>query len=130
MVSAQPAERSPRILLVEDDAGVRDATRMLLQVEGYQVSAVSSQAEALQSARDDGAPDLLITDYHLRNRELGTEVIAALRRALAPDLRAVLITGDPSRALREVPGDPRVRIAGKPVNTDKLLALIKELLGA
>jgi two-component system, sensor histidine kinase len=103
---------------------------MLLRVEGYRVSAVASLAEALQSAQQEGAPDLLITDYHLRNRELGTEVIAALRRSLGPELRAVLITGDPSRAIKDMPGDRRFRIASKPVNTDKLLGVIKELLSA
>ena len=47
---ASPAGR-PRVLLVEDDPGVRDATRMLLNVEGYRVSAVASREEALRSAR-------------------------------------------------------------------------------
>ncbi|HET7755832.1 MAG TPA: PAS domain S-box protein, partial [Steroidobacteraceae bacterium] len=126
--SPQRAGGSPRILLVEDDVSVRDATRMLLRVEGYRVSAVSSLAEALQSAREEGMPDLLITDYHLRNRELGTEVIAALRRTLGRDVKAVLVTGDTSRAIKDLPGDPHLRVASKPVNTDKLLGLIKELL--
>jgi PAS domain S-box-containing protein len=124
-----PAGR-PRVLLVEDDPGVRDATRMLLSVEGYRVSAVASRAEALRSAREQGAPDLLITDYHLRDGELGTEVIAALRESLCAEVRAVLVTGDTSTVVKHLPHDPRLRIASKPIDAEQLLAVLKELLSA
>ncbi len=119
-----------RVLLVEDDPGVRDATRMLLSVEGYRVSAVASLAEALRSAQEQGAPDLLITDYHLRDGELGTEVIAALRESLHAEVRAVLVTGDTSTVVKHMPNDPRLRIASKPIDAEQLLAVLKELLSA
>ena len=57
------------------------ATRMLLKVEGYRVTAVGSLAEALQHVREGNGVDLLVTDYHLSGGELGTQVIAALRDA-------------------------------------------------
>ncbi len=123
---AAPVSRT-RVLLVEDDAGVRDATRMLLTVEGYQVSAVSSLAEALRSARDQGVPDLLITDYHLGDGELGTQVIAALRESLGSELRTVLVTGDTSTVVKHMPDDPRLRIAAKPIDAEQLLRVLQEL---
>ncbi len=119
---------SPRVLLVEDDAGVRDATRMLLRVEGYRVSAVAGLAEAQRSVQEEGSPDLLLTDYHLANGETGVEVIAALRNMLGPGVKAVLMTGDAAHVLRDVAGDPRVRIAGKPVNAAELLQMMRLLL--
>ena len=125
---ASPAGR-PRVLLVEDDAGVRDATRMLLSVEGYRVSAVASLQEALRSAREQGAPDLLITDYHLSGGELGTQVIAALREDVSAEVRAVLVTGDTSTVIKHMPNDPRLRIASKPIDAEQLLSVLKELLG-
>ena len=125
---ASPAGR-PRVLLVEDDAGVRDATRMLLSVEGYRVSAVASLQEALRSAREQGAPDLLITDYHLSGGELGTQVIAALRADVSAEVRAVLVTGDTSTVIKHMPNDPRLRIASKPIDAEQLLSVLKELLG-
>ena len=124
---ASPAGR-PRVLLVEDDAGVRDATRMLLSVEGYRVSAVASLQEALRSAREQGAPDLLITDYHLSGGELGTQVIAALREDVSAEVRAVLVTGDTSTVIKHMPNDPRLRIASKPIDAEQLLSVLKELL--
>jgi PAS domain S-box-containing protein len=119
---------SPRILLVEDDASVRDATRMLLRVEGYRVTAVASRAEAMRSVAADGAPDLLITDYHLRDGELGTEVIGAVRAALGKPVRAVLVTGDTSALIKEMHEQPDLRIVSKPVDADALLMLLRSLL--
>jgi two-component system, sensor histidine kinase len=119
---------SPRVILVEDNPGVRDATRMLLSVEGYRVTAVASLGEALRNAQEEGAPDLLITDYHLREGELGTQVIAALRESVSAELRSVLITGDTSTAIRKLRDDPHLRIASKPINAEELLALLAALL--
>src|SRR5262249_47796844 len=117
-----------RILLVEDDVAVRDATRMLLKVEGYQVFPVASHAEALTKAREIGELDLLVTDYHLGGNETGIQVIAGLREALRTPLKAVLITGDTSPVIKELTGDPLLRIASKPIKAEELLSLLKELL--
>jgi PAS domain S-box-containing protein len=119
-----------RVLLVEDDPGVRDATRMLLSVQGYRVRAVASLAEALRSAQEEGAPDLLITDYHLRDGEFGTEVIAALRENLRSEVKAVLVTGDTSTVVKHMRDDPRLGITRKPINAEQLLQVINELLTA
>lgn len=120
--------RRARVLLVEDDAGVRDATRLLLKVEGYTVTAVSCLADALRSARESNGPDLLITDYHLRDGETGSEVITALRGAQNRVLRAVLITGDTSAAVKEMARDDLLRIASKPIKAEELLRMVDDLL--
>jgi PAS domain S-box-containing protein len=129
VVRNAPAGR-PRVLLVEDDPGVRDATRMLLRVEGYEVAAVTSLAEALRSAQQQGAPDLLITDYHLGDGELGTEVIAAVRESLHTEVKAVLVTGDTSTAVKHMPDDPRLRVVAKPIEAEELLRVLDDLLAS
>jgi CheY-like chemotaxis protein len=101
---------------------------MLLAVEGYRVTAVSSKSEALRSARTEGPPDLLITDYHLGEGELGTEVIAAVRDSSGTDVKAVLVTGDTSTAIKQMSGDPQLRIASKPIDAEQLLAILAALL--
>ncbi len=118
----------PRVLLVEDDPAVRGATRMLLKVEGYQVTAVASLAEALQHVRDGAGVDLLVTDYHLGNGETGSQVIVALRDALGLPLKAVLTTGDTSTTIQQLPRDPHLRVTSKPINADELLTLLRALL--
>jgi PAS domain S-box-containing protein len=123
-VSPPPPSERQHILLVEDDPAVRDATRMLLRVEGYRVTAVSSIAEALRSAESEKI-DLLVTDYHLEGNEVGTALIAALRKKLGNSLKTVLITGDTSSAVKELPADPYLRVASKPIKADKLLSLLR-----
>lgn len=124
-----PARRSGelRILLVEDNPGVREATRRLLEIEGYHVTAVASFSAALAHASDGHGIDILVTDYHLKARETGIEVLAALRNTLGVPLKAVLVTGDTSSAIRSLPRDPNLRIASKPLNADEFLKLLEEL---
>ena len=132
--AAEPAPRvaraQARILLVEDDAGVREATRMLLKSVGYHVTAVASLAEALARAAKDPRLDLLVTDYHLRDGKTGMQVIAALRAALRVPLRAILITGDTSAAVNELRMDPHLRLASKPIKAEELLGMLTALLKA
>jgi PAS domain S-box-containing protein len=119
-----------RVLVVEDDAAVRSATRLLLKVEGYHVTAVASLSEALRHVGEGNAVDLLISDYHLEGGETGTNVIAELRTALGGSLKAILTTGDTSTAVKELPRDPYLRITSKPIDAEELLTLLRALLAA
>jgi len=121
--------RKTHVLLVEDDAAVRDATRLLLRTENYQVTAVTSLAEALSAADGTDSIDVVITDYHLGQGETGMQVIDGLRARLGESLRAVLVTGDTSSAMRELPRHPLMRVASKPMQADALLELLRELQG-
>ena len=47
---------------------------------------------------------------------------------LGNSLRAVITTGDTSSAIRQLPRDPHLRFASKPVRADELLALLRALL--
>ena len=129
LAARQPQIAKVRVLLVEDDPAVRDATQMLLKSEGYCVTAVESMAEALQKVREESI-DLLVTDYHLNDGETGTQVIAALRETLGFPLKAVLMTGDTSSAVQELPRDSCLRVASKPIQAEELLTLLRALLGA
>ncbi len=125
-----PQTGKPRVLLVDDDQAVRDATRMLLEVEGYRVTSVSSLKEALQKAGDNASFDLLIADYHLGGGETGLQVIAQVRERSGDSLKAVLITGDTSSAIKELPLDPHLRITNKPIAAEELLTLLRALLAS
>jgi two-component system, sensor histidine kinase len=118
----------PHILLVEDDAGVRKATRLLLTVEGFRVTTAGSLAEAIEQSSAHRDIALLVTDYHLANQETGVQVIAAVRSQLAADLKAILITGDTSSAAHAIQHNDRVRMTSKPINADEFIGLLRELL--
>ena len=130
LARAAPAGESARILLVEDDTDVRIATRMLLKAEGYIVTAAASSLEALQRAREDRSIALVVTDYHLGAGDTGLQVILRLREILSARVKAVLITGDTSSAIRDLAPDPDLRIVSKPVQAEVFLGLVRELLAA
>jgi two-component system, sensor histidine kinase len=129
-VAASQLASQQHILLVEDDPAVRDATRMLLRVEGYRVTAVAGIAEALRKTEAETI-DLLITDYHLEGDEVGTALISALRKKVgSATLKAVLVTGDTSSIVKDLPTDPYLRVASKPIRADALLTLLRTFLAS
>jgi len=116
------------LLLVEDEPGVRNAMRMLLKLEGYRVTAAATAQEALDRLRRGEHYDLIVTDYHLDGGRTGTQIIAAAREMNGAGLKAILVTGDTSSAVREMQGDANLRITSKPINSSELIALVKGLL--
>jgi PAS domain S-box-containing protein len=132
VAGCDPASPPPlgeaRVLIVEDNESVRRATSMLLELEGYHVTPVGSLAEALKHVHQGSGVDLLITDYHLRDGETGTQVIASLREILGTSLKVVLTTGDTSSVIKQLPRDPCLRVTSKPVRSDELLTLMRTLL--
>ena len=116
-----------RVLFVDDDVGVRRATRMLLEAEGYEVETATSLAEALERLEEVRRFDLLVTDYHLGG-ETGMEVIVSVRARLGGRLGAILVSGDTSAAVQGLEHDERLRIASKPLQSEQLLTLMSDLL--
>lgn len=96
----QTESTSPRqrILLVEDDEGVRRSTHLMLQAQGYDVRSFATSA-ALVADPAIGEAAWLVADYRLSDSN-GLEVLGALR-ALGWTGRAVLVTAFSSIVLRE-----------------------------
>ncbi|MEO7774168.1 MAG: PAS domain S-box protein [Steroidobacteraceae bacterium] len=123
------ASQAHHILLVEDDPGVRNATRLLLKVEGYRVTTAATIDEARQRASEFRDIELLLTDYHLADAETGLHVARVLRQEFNPDLHVILMTGDTSSAVRAQNEDLAVRMTSKPIKPGELIRLIDEVLG-
>jgi two-component system, OmpR family, KDP operon response regulator KdpE len=66
-----------RVLVVEDDAGIRNVVRALLEPEKYRVVEAETAARALIEARAH-KPDLLLIDLGLPDRD-GLDVIRSVR---------------------------------------------------
>jgi CheY-like chemotaxis protein len=122
------AGASHHLLLVEDDPGVRKATRMFLKGEGYRVTAAATLDEALLGLQQNPDIRLIISDYHLEDGTTGSDVIAAARERCGADFRAILVTGDTSSAIAGLQRDAHLRVTSKPIDADELLGLIQTLL--
>ena len=122
--------RRGRILLVEDNEGVRLATELFLRFEGFQVVSAPSVAEAETQFETFKPGDLIIADYHLDGRNTGLELLGRLRQRVHFDVPAVVLSGDLPSVLRSLRTSvPRCRFLSKPVDTAALLAAIEELSG-
>lgn len=75
-----------RILVVEDQDSIRRMIEALVQARGYQVTAVSSGAKAIDVALTD-APDIVLLDLNLPGQYDGFDVCQRLRNE--PTTRAV-----------------------------------------
>jgi len=116
-----------RVLVVDDDESVRTSMRLLLQDWGCECETVESIDDALPLARE-WAPEVVISDYRLRNHRTGVEVIEALRAAAGRHLPALLITGDTApQRLREAIGSG-LPLLHKPVAPSRLYRELVTLL--
>ncbi len=91
-ILARPEPRSSRkrILVVEDDSGVRRFLVECLELLGFNVAEAASGAEGLDRLTE-GRPDLMIVDFAMPGMN-GAEVVIAARGRF-PDLPIILATG-------------------------------------
>jgi DNA-binding NtrC family response regulator len=116
-----------RILLVEDQEGLRNSIERGLRLHQYEVRAVSTMAEAkaaLQSERI----DLVLSDVTLQGASSGFD-LAAWARDRRPGLPILLISGMALFfAPPELHDDPAVRLLAKPFHMATLVTNLTELL--
>ena len=118
-----------RVLIVDDEPAIVDATSMLLEMEGFEVSSAASLEEVQATIGDmTNPPDLLITDFHLRSGETGLEVISTVRDRFASNIPVILLSGDTSNriVLNELKD---ITFFTKPVDVDALLIKVHQLMG-
>ena len=80
-----------RILVVEDDAALREMGRHLLQSRGYEVLGAADGFEGL-SALKRSLPDVIISDLRMPNMN-GFEFLSIVRRRF-PNIPVIVISGE------------------------------------
>ena len=113
----------PRLLVVEDDSSVRNTVVTFLELEGYEVDAVSSTREALQRLTQNSYP-IVVSDIYLDERT-GLDVLRAAKNS-NPDCAVILMTGRGTMetVMRATEGGAFDYIA-KPFELDRLLETLK-----
>jgi signal transduction histidine kinase/ActR/RegA family two-component response regulator len=113
-----------RVLVVEDDPGVRRFIVECLQMLGFAVSEASHGREGLDMMGAE-RPDLLIVDFAMPGMN-GVEVVTAARQR-APDMPIILATGYADMEAVEKVVDPE-RVLRKPFQIDELEAAVRTAL--
>jgi DNA-binding response OmpR family regulator len=118
---------SHKVLLVDDDEGVRTMMNLTLNAKGFDVVAAATVTEALKLIATESF-DVLITDLHMPNPSGGFTVVSAMRHS-QPDALTLLVSGYPdvqsamSAILLEAD-----EIIVKPFETGRLVDLLRDKL--
>jgi len=120
------SDSSKHILLVEDEAPLRQAVAEQLTDRGYQVEQADS-GEAAVARLSDFAFDIIITDLRLPGLDGSTVLEAAVKRY--PDIIAIVVTGfgtvkDAVEAIKRGACD----FVSKPFQIDELLHVLESAL--
>ena len=115
----------PHILIVDDEAGIRESLASILKDEGYQVDAVGSAEEALERSALGGF-EVVLLDVWLPGID-GLEAAARIAAsAHSPPTRVILMAASAT----EVQDRSHVDLVlQKPFRLEELAAKIKALCG-
>jgi PAS domain S-box-containing protein len=116
------------ILLVEDDAMVREFTTQLLKTLGYSVLAADSPAHALSLCQREDTPiDLLMTDVVMPGMN-GKELMRKVE-AIRPGIRVLFMSGYTANVIAHHGVlDKGIRFIQKPFTLDDLARKVREAM--
>jgi signal transduction histidine kinase len=107
-----------RVLVVDDDARVREATVDLLSTWGLECRAAADPDEACRTVTSGGfRPEFVLADFHLAHGRTGVDALAAIRPALGSGWRAAILTAETEPAH----GYP---VLSKPIRPAQLRAVL------
>jgi PAS domain S-box-containing protein len=116
------------VLVVEDEAALREVTRRILSRNGYEVIVAANGPEAIDvGAGRPGQIDILLTDVvmpHMQGKEVAERV-----RAAQPGLRVLFMSGY-TQGLLGAQGvlEPGINLIEKPFSEASLLAKLRAML--
>jgi PAS domain S-box-containing protein len=120
-----PKGHGELILVVDDEAAIRETTRHILEFAGYRVALAENGAVGLSAIRSGERPALVLADWFMPGLD-GREFAAALA-ASAPSAAVLIMTGGDTHELREAALLPMI---AKPFTPEQLLQRVAGLLRA
>ena len=117
-----------RILIVEDHPTMREAMRLVLEAEGFDIGEASDGDEALAAVHDE-PPDLVLLDMSIPGTT-GPDVLAAVKAdPTTSEVRVIVVTatGEEGRAAAMAGGADHYFT--KPFSPIALLQAVEEVLG-
>jgi CheY-like chemotaxis protein len=120
-----------KVVVVDNNASVREAMRALLDRWGCEMHIFSGLAdvEAAIAADPGFRPDVILADFHLDDGDCGLSAVKRLRETGDAALNAIVITGDHSDEVADAVAAAGCEILRKPVKPAELRALITHLVG-
>ncbi|MFO1272415.1 MAG: ATP-binding protein [Rubrivivax sp.] len=116
-----------RVLLIDDDPMVREATAQLLRTWNVDLRCAPGPQAVAEVAGADWQPELLLCDQRLPGADDGLAVLAQLQERW-PDSAAVLQTGEPPERVRAQAESAGYPVLYKPVAPALLASTLRALL--
>jgi DNA-binding NtrC family response regulator len=117
------------VLVIDDEAPIREIVRYLLERAGYDVLDADSAEAGLALFRKHG-PSLVITDILMPNKT-GLEILAAFQ-GLDPAVKLIVMSGGDGRDLNDALATARrhgpVETLAKPFRPKELLEIVRRVL--
>lgn len=121
------AERPPELVVVDDDGAVRDALRLVFEMEGFRVVSFSDGATFL-AAMKQRKPDCVILDVHMPGRT-GLEVLKELGANFPVPIFMISGQGDIPMAVEAIRHGAHDFLE-KPFDADTVVTRVQETLRA
>jgi two-component system, sensor histidine kinase len=125
-------DAKPLIVVIDDEASIRDGLEQLLQLWGCEVIASANQDDAIAQTHSHlrlhhHNPDGIICDFRLRDNRTGLEAIDAINAEFDLNTPALIVTGDTEKALLIELKSSGHQVLHKPVPPAKLRAFLRSL---
>ncbi|HET7042318.1 MAG TPA: response regulator, partial [Gemmatimonadales bacterium] len=115
-----------RVLVVDDEAGVREAIRQILEYEGLTVKTAGSGGEAI-TLHPEFKPQVIFLDVKMAGLD-GLDTLTRLK-ALAPPAQVVMISGHGTiQTALEAVRRGAFDFLEKPLDSDRLLVTLRNAL--
>ncbi len=123
---AAPSLQGRKALIVDDDAGVRDAMQKLLARWGVEAHVCADGDSALEAlaAGDSQARWRALIDYRLAGAETGLDLAGKIRARFGERVSCALVTGEVDEDLDQRAAAQDLVILRKPVEPVRLRALL------
>ncbi len=116
----------PRILVIDDEAGIRDSLRMILEYDGFEFAGAPSGEEGIALVERE-APDLVFLDVKMPGMD-GLEVLARLK-AISEQTPVVIISGHGTVSTAvEATKRGAFDFLEKPLETNRVLVTVRNAL--
>ncbi|NUT80675.1 MULTISPECIES: response regulator [Pseudomonas] len=128
-VMLEPDLPPQRVLIVDDDKDARELLSEILALDGIHCMTAASGETALKMLETRPSIGLLITDLRMGNVD-GLELVRLVRESERAELPIIIVSGDAD--VKDAIEAMHLRVVDfllKPIDTDKLLGLVKRELG-
>jgi len=116
----------PRILVVDDEAAIRDSLRMILEYEDFEFVGASNGPDAIAQVQRD-RPDLVLLDIKMPGMD-GMEILRKLH-ALDETLPIVMISGHGTTATAvEAIRSGAIDFLDKPLSSERVIVTVQNVL--